>query len=84
MKSAAYATMHNTTVDTHLAVHCWWMLGEGHRGFGQGVRELHCQDQLEDAEGRRLQHACEAKKVVCFRPSGLRKQTACSLKALAD
>ena len=58
--------------------------GEGHRGISPLVREVQGQGQLEDAEGRRLQHACEAKKVVCLRPSGLSMQTAGSLKALAD
>ena len=50
--------------------------GEGHRGIGLLVRDVQVEDQLEDAESWRLQHACEA-KVVCFR---LRK-TAGSLKS---
>ena len=50
------------------------VLGEGHRGIVLLVREVQGQDQLEDAAGWRFQHSCAAKKVVCFRPSGLSEQ----------
>ena len=58
-------------------------LGQGHRGIGLLVREVQGQDQLEDAAGWRLQQVCEAKMVVCFRPSDLNRHTAGSLKGLA-
>ena len=59
-------------------------LGEGRRGIDLLVRQIQEQNQLEDVEGRRLQHACEAKKVVSFRHSGLSKQAEGRLKALGD
>ena len=62
VKSAANTTMHNTTVDTHEAVHCWWIF----------------------LNMNLVMKVCEAKMVVCFRSCGLCKQTARSLKALAD
>ena len=60
-----------------------YALGDGHRGIDLLVRVVQGRGQFEDAEGWRLQQVSEAKMVVCFRPSGLSKQTAGSLKAPA-
>ena len=71
---AAYTTMHDTTVDTHQAGHCWWifrLLGEGHRGI---VFHLCVKYKVEVK--LKMPKVGEAKKMVRFRPSGLRKNTA--------